>query len=148
MSLSQAIDVPGRSLPADSSFESPSPEGAELAGDGFGAQGLLVGFPDETSAVEWRFAGHEITAGELAIRLRDRHYPLEATLHYRVHDDSDVIVRWTTLRHTGESGGPLRLTRTDSATWTAPLRRGLPAQPPHRSVDRGVPAGAGRTADR
>jgi alpha-galactosidase len=122
LALAQVIDVPRRPLPADSSFESPASEAGELAGDGFGAQGLLVGFSDGTSAVEWRFVDHEVTAGELAIRLRDRHYPLEATLHYQVHDDSDVIVRWTTLRHTDASGDPLLLTRTDSATWTSPLR--------------------------
>lgn len=41
-------------------------------------------------------------------------------LHYRVHDDSDVIERWTVLRNDGDA--PVALQRADSAAWTLPFR--------------------------
>lgn len=65
---------------------------------------------------------HEPTPGstELALDFRDRHYPLAITLHYRVHDDGDVIERWSVLRNTGDEA--VVLLRADSAAWTLPAR--------------------------
>ncbi|MCW2938069.1 MAG: galA [Actinomycetia bacterium] len=122
LTLAQAASVPEVRRPADSSFESPVGDGGELTTDGFGAQSLLLAFSDGTTQVDWRFLGHTVTDGELVVRLADRHYPLEADLHYRVHEDSDVIERWTTLRHNDPDGQDILMTRTDSASWTAPPR--------------------------
>jgi alpha-galactosidase len=110
------------------SFEGPGIGGAELpaaGGASFSVPSLQVRFPDGTGAVEWRYIDHTIDGGQLAIRLQDRHYPLECVLHYRVYEDSDVIERHTTLRHLGEDG-PIALLRTDSAGW------GVPARPDYR----------------
>ncbi|WP_181774847.1 alpha-galactosidase [Amycolatopsis pittospori] len=124
LTLEQAKSIAARRSPADSSFDEPGDDRPELPAEGgaaFGVSGLQVRFQDGTQAIEWSFAGHESENGELTVRLRDRHYPLEVELHYRVHDDSDVIERWTTLRHTGDDA-PITLSRTDSAAWTLPRR--------------------------
>lgn len=82
-------------------------------------------FADGTRAFEWLATGHRVHepapgAAELVLEFRDRHYPLEIALHYRVHDDSDVIERWTVLRNTGDD--TVTLPRADSAAWTVPAR--------------------------
>jgi alpha-galactosidase len=104
-----------------SSFETvPAPdELAVAAGPRFGPPSLALRYADGTSAVEWSYLGYDVDGDDLAIRLADRHYPLTVTLHYRVHDDSDVIERWTTVANTG-SEGRIALSRLDSAGWTAP----------------------------
>ncbi|MFG2882565.1 alpha-galactosidase [Streptomyces sp. NPDC048297] len=111
-----------------SSFEGRSPAGEELPVDGgarYGAPSLRVRFADGTRAFEWTHLGHRISepapgTTELALEFRDRHYPLAVTLHYRVHDDTDVIERRTVLRNTGQR--PITLLRADSAAWTLPPR--------------------------
>jgi len=111
----------------DSFSGRPIPE--EIAVEGgprYGVAGLQVRFADGTRAVEWAYAGHEINEDEdgasLALRMRDRHYPLEITLHYRVHHDSDVIERGLTLDHSGAGDGPIEVLRADSAGWALPER--------------------------
>jgi alpha-galactosidase len=92
----------------------------ELVGPGFGTPSLQLRYADGGSGMEWRHLGHEIDGGHLTVRFADRHHPLEITLHYRVRDDTDVIERWTVLRHTG-GRDPIELERCDSAAWTLPL---------------------------
>ena len=101
----------------------------ELAVDGadrFGVAGLQVRFADGTRALEWAYAAHEILEDEhgasLTLHMRDRHYPLEIRLHYRVHHDSDVIERHLVLEHTGGDGDPIEVLRADSAGWSLPER--------------------------
>ncbi|MFE7122705.1 alpha-galactosidase [Streptomyces sp. NPDC057617] len=115
--------------PAASSFEGRPAVGEELPVDGgarFGPPSLQVRFADGTRAVEWLPAGHRVEepsaqgSAELVLEFRDRHYPLEISLHYRIHDDSDVIERWTVLRNTGDRS--VALPRADSAAWTLPAR--------------------------
>ncbi|GAA0553627.1 alpha-galactosidase [Paractinoplanes ferrugineus] len=117
----QARELAARTPPAGSSFDTVGgPE--ELAVEGgarFGPAGLRVRFADGSRGVEWRYAGHDTDAGHLRIHLDDRHYPLRVTLHYRVHDDSDVIERWTTVENRGEK---ITVQRADSAAWTLPHR--------------------------
>jgi alpha-galactosidase len=98
--------------------------GDELPSDGgvrSGPAALVVGFADGTEVVEWQVTGHDVDAGHMTVRLADRHYPLAAELHYRVLTDSDVLERWTVLRHTG-AGEPVGVDRCDSAAWTLPQR--------------------------
>ncbi|MET9387856.1 glycoside hydrolase family 36 N-terminal domain-containing protein [Streptomyces sp. NPDC002928] len=55
---------------------------------------------------------------ELALEFRDRRYPLAVTLHYGVHDDKEVIERWTVLRDTDTAAdrpAPRGLDRLDAA---------------------------------
>ncbi|MEU4243587.1 alpha-galactosidase [Actinoplanes sp. NPDC026619] len=123
LTLAQATELAARPTAAGSSFDSAG--GAEeLTAEGgarFGAPGLQVRFADGGRGVEWRYAGHDAGEGHLRIHLDDRHYPLRVTLHYRVHDDSDVIERWTTVENRGDRE-PITVQRCDSAAWSLPRR--------------------------
>ncbi|WP_410624181.1 alpha-galactosidase [Amycolatopsis sp. cmx-8-4] len=123
LTLAQATQVAERRNPAESSFDEPGDERLELPAEGgafFGVAALAVRFEDGTSALEWRYAGHSSTEDSLDVRLADRHYPLELSLHYRVR--GEILERWTTLRTTGDA--EIALLRTDSASWTLPRRDG------------------------
>ena len=123
VTLAEAGALAERGSPAASSFDAVA-EVDELAAEGgarFGPAGLQVRFADGTRGVEWRYAGHEIADGLLRIHLDDRHYPLRVTLHYRVHPDSDVVERWTTVENRDERS-PITVQRSDSAAWTVPHR--------------------------
>jgi alpha-galactosidase len=144
LTLEQAEEIATRRIPELNSFEGRPPAGEELPVDGgarYGTPSLQVRYDDGTRAFEWRHVGHEANpeAGTLRLRFRDRHYPFEVTLHYRVHDDSDVIERWTSLRNTGRDAGStenaadtansansadaaVTLLRADSAAWSLPPR--------------------------
>ncbi|MEU6841800.1 alpha-galactosidase [Streptomyces sp. NPDC046716] len=105
--------------------------GHELPVEGgahFAAPSLLVRYAGGARGVEWQYEGHEDAGGELHLHLRDRHYPLACTLHYTVHDDSDVIERSLTLRHLNTGGGagePIEVLRCDSAAWSVPAHSGV-----------------------
>src|SRR5690349_10708025 len=78
-----AEDVPD---PAASSYEQGAGT-AELPVEGgsrFGPPAMIVRFADGTRAIEWDLLDHEIDGEHLRVHLADRHYPLEATLHYRL----------------------------------------------------------------
>lgn len=128
LTAAEAAELVVPPAPAASSFEGRSPAGEELPVDGgarYGAPSLQVRFADGTRAFEWCAVGHRVHepapgTSELALDFRDSHYALEVTLHYRVHDDSDVIERWTELRNSGD--GTVVLLRADSAAWTLPAR--------------------------
>jgi alpha-galactosidase len=92
-------------------------------GPRFDAPSLQVQFADGTRAFEWRYIDHTVDEGHLSIRFTDRHYPLEVVLHYWIGAATDVIERWTTLRHNG-SDDPITLLRCDSASWSLPFRDG------------------------
>jgi alpha-galactosidase len=96
----------------------------EIAVEGgarFGPAGLRARFADGTRGLELDYVGTEISGLELQIGFRDRQFPLQVDLHYRLFDDSDVIQRFLTLRHIGE-GDPITLLRADSACWVLPER--------------------------
>lgn len=107
-----------------SSFETvPEPDELTVAtGPRFGPPSLAVRYADGTAAVTWTYEGYDMDGNHLAVRLADRHYPLSVTLHYRVHEDSDVIERWTTVRNTAAAGAAVTLARLDSAAWSLPCR--------------------------
>jgi alpha-galactosidase len=82
---------------------------------------LMATFADGTRDVVLRFVRADVQVGalpELVIRLQDAAFPLEVALHYRVHDDYDLIERWVTLRNTGTE--PILLNRMWSAQWHLP----------------------------
>jgi alpha-galactosidase len=129
LTLDEAIGLPANPQRLISSFETvPAPDELPVdAGPRFGPPSLAVRHVDGTRAVEWTYLGHDIEDGHLTLRLADRHYPLAVALHYRVHEDSDVIERWTTLTNTGTGTGTgtddsITLQRADSASWTLPAR--------------------------
>ncbi|MGW8765191.1 alpha-galactosidase [Streptomyces sp. NPDC055815] len=121
LTLEQVLTVPPPP-PPPSSFAGTAHGREEYpteAGAAYGPPALRIRFPDGGRGVEWVHLDHSVDGGHLTIRWRDRHHPLEIALHYRVHEDSDVVERWTELRHTGD-GEPLTLTRADSAAWSLP----------------------------
>jgi alpha-galactosidase len=123
LTLCQVVELAERSSPAASSFEALAgvDELAVEGGARFGPPSLLVRFADGTRGVQWCYDGHDIDGGYLRIHLRDRHYPLHLTLHYRVYADSDVVERWTTV-HNRDDQAPVTVLRCDSAAWAVPAR--------------------------
>ncbi|WP_034090345.1 alpha-galactosidase [Streptacidiphilus albus] len=129
--------APGSSFDGITGEEYPAEGGAR-----FGLPSLQLRHADGSRGVHWQYLGHGIETGaaapeaspavgeegtrpcELTIRFRDRHYPLELDLHYRLRPSSEVLERRAVLRHTeSESepwGEPVRLLRMDAACWTLP----------------------------
>jgi alpha-galactosidase len=81
---------------------------------------LKVTFADGVRDVVLQFDSAEIVGGGsgLDITLSDTHYPLRMTLHYRAHENYDLIERWVTLRN--ESDQPVTIERIFSAQWHLP----------------------------
>jgi alpha-galactosidase len=79
---------------------------------------LKTTFSDGTRTTVLAFDRAEIVGEELRLHLRDQHYPLTVTLHYRAYPDYDLIERWATLRNTGSD--PIQLERVWSAQWHVP----------------------------
>jgi alpha-galactosidase len=112
LTMAQVEALPGMYRPGRTDSFAGRRIAEEIAADGgdrYGVPGLQVRFADGTRGIEWAYVGYEIAEQEnegqesalsLELRLRDRHYPLAITLHYRVFHDSDVIERSLTLDHT------------------------------------------------
>lgn len=82
---------------------------------------LKVHFADGVRDAVLTFVDSSVTDSstpELSIRLKDVYYPLQVTLHYRVHADYDLIERWVTLENLGAE--PIHVERAFSAKWTLP----------------------------
>lgn len=126
LTLEQAVAVPLPVPLMSPRFEDGRHDVEELpvrGGPRFGATALAVRFADGTQALELEYVDHTVDGGQLALRLRDGHYPFEVDLRYRVRPECDVIERWTTLRHTGgRDVEPVEVLRADSACWPLPLR--------------------------
>lgn len=90
----------------------------------FGLPALSVTLGSGVRAVEWQFRGHRTHAADGAhtveLDFGDRAFPLTVTLAYRVHDDSDVVERWTAVTHTAGAGEAVDLHRVDSAAYRMP----------------------------
>lgn len=121
LTLAEAGDLVAPRDPAGNSFEGTPGVGEELPVDGgtrYGPPSLQVRFADGSRAFEWLPTGHRHDDAELVLSFRDRSHPLHVNLHYRVHQDTDVIERWTVVRNDGTE--PVTLLRADSAAWTLP----------------------------
>jgi alpha-galactosidase len=78
-------------------------------------------FADDVRDVVLEFQDFDVAASPqptLALRLKDVYYPLQVTLHYRVHEEYDLIERWVTLENLGDA--PMLIERLFSAKWTLP----------------------------
>jgi alpha-galactosidase len=132
LTIAQAAAVPLAETLTMPNFEGGAYDVEELPVDGgarFGVPSLQVRFPDGTRALELDYVEHTIAdESALAIRLRDRYYPFEITLHYRVRPETDVIERWTVLTNTSTEVEPsadndqVEVLRADSACWPVPPR--------------------------
>ncbi len=108
------------------SFEARFDGTEEYAWDGgvrYGVPSFQVRFADGARGLELDVVGDDLTSDALVIRLRDRHYPLELTLRYRVRPDSDVLERSASLANLGDTA-EIEVLRLDSAAWALPHRDG------------------------
>ena len=84
---------------------------------------LKVTFADGTRDVVLRFSHADVRPDEakpeLDIHLKDAYYPFTVILHYRVHQDFDLLERWVTVTNQGKD--PVTLERIWSAQWHMPL---------------------------
>ena len=82
---------------------------------------LKVTYADGTRDVVLSYEDFSITISPqpvLDLRFKDSHYPLQLTLHYRIHEEYDLIERWVTLENLGDD--PILIERAFSAKWTLP----------------------------
>lgn len=81
---------------------------------------LKLSFADGVRDVVLRFAAADVAPGglELRIMLRDRDYPLEVVLRYRMHAAYDLIERAASITNLGPA--PLLIERAWSALWHLP----------------------------
>ena len=117
---------PPLALPGWVSFNGPSQMNPEeypaYAGPSYIDPCLKVTFDDGVRDAVLKFVSAEIKTGKesgLDLRLADSVYPLEITLHYRVHEDHDLIERWASLSNRGER--PVTIERAWSAQWHLPM---------------------------
>jgi alpha-galactosidase len=80
---------------------------------------LKLSFSDGVRDTVLEFESSEVLGSELRIHLRDAHYPLRVTLHYRVHEAFDLTERFVTVQNTGTD--LVMLERVFSAEWHFPL---------------------------
>src|SRR5688572_22937659 len=80
---------------------------------------LNVTFSDGVRDAVLHFGGAEVEGDHLHIYLHDAYYPLRVTLHYRIHEQYDLIERWVTLDNQGDA--PMTIERVMSAQWHLPL---------------------------
>ena len=82
---------------------------------------LKVTFADDVRDVVLVYEDFKVTASSsptLDLRLKDSFYPLQVILHYRVHEEYDLIERWVTLENLGTDA--IHVERVFSAKWTMP----------------------------
>jgi alpha-galactosidase len=117
--LDEAAAVPPYQLPLES--QEPLPVDGGLR---WGPPSLQIAFPGGVRSLELSLVDDVVAAEPGAHRLdlvlADTVFPLQVVLHYRVREDSDVIERWVTLRHTADRGEPLQILRADSGNWLMP----------------------------
>ncbi|MFC7547720.1 alpha-galactosidase [Plantactinospora sp. GCM10030261] len=116
ISATDAATIPAWRSPHQDTFEGPL-DGAEefpTAGGPMFAPAALSTASDASLTVD----GHDIHADELIIRLSGG---LAVDLHYRVRPGTDVIERWSVVRHTGDTGEIVLGTHA-AAAWCLPVR--------------------------
>ncbi len=79
---------------------------------------LKVKYPDACREIELEFAGAKACENTLTVVLKDKFYPLQIALKYRVQDNDDIITRWAEITNTGSD--KIILDRVFSAEMTLP----------------------------
>ncbi|PKO03847.1 MAG: alpha-galactosidase [Chloroflexi bacterium HGW-Chloroflexi-5] len=80
---------------------------------------LKATFVEGVRDVVLQFESEITINNELVINLRDIHYPLKVSLHYRSHTDFDLIERWVEVENFGKE--TITLERVFSAIWHFPI---------------------------
>jgi alpha-galactosidase len=96
-------------------------EFSEYAGWGgyaFSQPALKASFADGTRDVLLRYVSHQLAGDCLDLIMHDECYPLQVTLHYRVHETLDLIERSAEITNLGQE--PIVLENMFSATWHLP----------------------------
>ena len=79
---------------------------------------LMVRFADGGRNLVLRFQRAEVVGNELRITMRDIAEPCSVTLHYRAHEQYDLIERWVSATNAGTT--PITIERIWSAQWHVP----------------------------
>ncbi|MFD0020757.1 alpha-galactosidase [Streptomyces sp. NPDC058382] len=87
----------------------------------FGVPSLRLRYEDGSRTTQWDHTGHRIDGGLLTLTFRERLSPLELRLHYRVHDGSETVERWSELHHHGDRADTVVVQQLAAARWTLPL---------------------------
>ena len=82
---------------------------------------LKISFADGVRDAVLVFVSSQVQDNELQIVLKDTHYPLLITLHYRVHAELDLIERFVTVQNNDVT--PVKLERIFSSQWHPPAHR-------------------------
>ncbi len=79
---------------------------------------LKVKFPDKCREIELEFISVYADDNTLTVTLKDKVYPLQIALKYKVQDNDDIITRWAEITNTGDE--KIILDRVFSAEITLP----------------------------
>ena len=79
---------------------------------------LKVQFPDKCREIELLFVGAETEDNLLTVTLKDKAYPLQIALKYKIQDNDDIITRWAEITNTGDED--ITVDRMFSAELTLP----------------------------
>ncbi len=79
---------------------------------------LKVKFPDGCREIELEFVKATADENTLTLTLKDKVYPLQIALKYKVQDNDDIITRWAEITNTGSE--KIVLDRVFSAELTLP----------------------------
>ena len=82
---------------------------------------LKVSFADGVRDVVLSYLSSEVLGDELRIHLVDAVYDLRVTLHYRIHQQYDLLERWVSIENAGSA--VVTLERSFSAAWHVPAQR-------------------------
>ena len=63
---------------------------------------LKVQFPDKCREIELEFVDAKAEDNLLTVTLRDKVYPLQIALKYKIQDNDDIITRWAEITNTGD----------------------------------------------
>lgn len=79
---------------------------------------IKVTFPDKCRETELNFS-EAITEGNcLTVKFKDKIYPLEIALKYKINDSDDIITRWAEIKNSGDEN--ITVDRIFSAELTLP----------------------------
>lgn len=79
---------------------------------------IKVQFADKCREIEFEFVNAEKNGNELTVTFKDKVYPLQIALKYKVNDSDDIITRWVEVTNTGD--GKIVLDRIFSGEVTLP----------------------------
>lgn len=79
---------------------------------------LKVQFPDKCREIELEYVDEKAEDNLLTITLKDKVYPLQIALKYKIQDNDDIITRWAEITNTGDED--ITVDRMFSAELTLP----------------------------